>query len=188
MMVALRRQFFGKGGQATTEMVLLLPIFMLILFFIAKIFVMLVLVQKVEIAAYYAARKYQLQSHRNVMYDSQDKALLAHIDEYVKKYIGVTEPRSQMAKFVGLTSVKLDVERTQTWRIVTLTATVQPLSGGIKRFMCRSNVGKVCSGYGEDCIRGYEVICGQQGTDIVAVKYVPSKDRSLDFALPGLSN
>jgi hypothetical protein len=46
-----------------TEVVLLFPVFIIILYFTAKIFSLLVLVQKMEVAAYYAARKWQLESH-----------------------------------------------------------------------------------------------------------------------------
>jgi len=51
----LRRS--ATRGQATTEVVLLLPLFMFFLFAFAKVFAMLVLVQKMEVASYYAARR-----------------------------------------------------------------------------------------------------------------------------------
>ena len=54
-------------GQATTETVLLFPIFLFFLFAFAKIFALLVLVQKMEIASYYAARRWQLDLPRSFM-------------------------------------------------------------------------------------------------------------------------
>src|SRR5271156_878348 len=68
--------FTGEGrvrakGQATTEVVLLMPLFMFFLYAFAKIFAMLLLVQKLEIASYYAARRWQLESHRNATYAAQ---------------------------------------------------------------------------------------------------------------------
>ena len=50
-----------RKGQATTEVVLLFPLFVIFAVFIIKIFGLLVLNQKMEIAAFYAARRYQLQ-------------------------------------------------------------------------------------------------------------------------------
>src|SRR4029077_16266121 len=76
-------------GQATTEVVLLMPLFMFFLFAFAKIFAMLLLVQKLEIASYYAARRWQLESHRNVAYEGFDaNALCSDIERQVACYIG----------------------------------------------------------------------------------------------------
>ncbi len=51
-----------------TEVLLLFPMFMVILFITVKIFALLVLIQKMEIASYYAARRWQLESHLNANY------------------------------------------------------------------------------------------------------------------------
>ena len=70
-MTSLRRAFRGRrdeNGQATTEVVLLFPLFMFFLFAFAKLFALLILVQKLEIASFYAARRWQLESHRKMAY------------------------------------------------------------------------------------------------------------------------
>jgi len=73
-----------RTGQATTEVVLLLPLFMFFLFAFSKIFAVLVLVQKMEIASYYAARRWQLESHRNVSFESfDDNSLCPDIESNV---------------------------------------------------------------------------------------------------------
>ena len=59
----MRHLFSSRKGQATTETVLLFPVLVIFIVFIIKIFGLLVLSQKMEIAGFYAARRYQLQSH-----------------------------------------------------------------------------------------------------------------------------
>jgi Flp pilus assembly protein TadG len=78
-----------RKGQAMTEMLLLLPLFMFIVFFTAKIFALLVLVQKLEIASFYAARRWQLESHLSVDYAGSDQGnLKSDIKDKVEEYIG----------------------------------------------------------------------------------------------------
>ena len=50
----------GRKGQAMTEVVLLFPIVMFFLFAFAKVFALLILMQKLEIASFNAARRWQL--------------------------------------------------------------------------------------------------------------------------------
>ena len=57
----MRKFFISRKGQATTETVLLFPVLVIFILFIIKIFGLLVLSQKMEIAGFYAARRYQLQ-------------------------------------------------------------------------------------------------------------------------------
>src|SRR5580658_5892474 len=97
-------------GQATTEVVLLMPLFMFLLFAFAKIFSMLLLVQKLEIASYYAARRWQLESHRNANYVGSDFSnLLPDIQTNVNNYLGlgvtVGGPlyQTSAASFLGIT-------------------------------------------------------------------------------------
>src|SRR5208282_3387986 len=82
----------NSRGQATTEVVLLLPLFMFFLYAFAKIFAMLLLVQKLEIASYYAARRWQLESHRNFTYaqrmDQPGGPLQSDILAKVNGYLG----------------------------------------------------------------------------------------------------
>lgn len=170
---------FNRKGQTMTEIMLMLPLIFVFMVFMQRVFFLLVLVQKIEIASYYAARRYQLQSHRNTS-GGLDSSLKGDIEEYVKKYLGEND-------YPGLGTVKLDVELTQVWRVVTLTAEVKPLQGGA--FLCRYGE-SVCDTGSFDrdlCASGYEAVCGR-GYTIESVKYVGSRDRVLEFTLPGLSN
>jgi hypothetical protein len=155
-------------GQATTEVVLLFPIFMFFLFAFAKIFAMLILVQKMEIASYYAARRWQLESHRNVDYESDDSGLLrSDIERKASEYLGfcsAARPRCS-EKFLDLVRLtghgaRLSVTRTQVWNIVTLTVQTRPFNIA---WMYRS-----------------------PGFTFERTKYVPNRDRPIAFVLPGL--
>ena len=80
----------GEKGQATTEVVLLFPLFMFFLFAFAKVFALLILVQKLQIASFYAARRWQLESHRNASFESSfDTPILQpDIQNHVCTYLG----------------------------------------------------------------------------------------------------
>ena len=65
-----------RSGQATTEVVLLFPLFVIFAIFIIKIFGLLVLNQKMEIAAFYAARRFQLQSGEAYAMQTSNKRFL----------------------------------------------------------------------------------------------------------------
>jgi Flp pilus assembly protein TadG len=60
MMNKISRHLFNRKGQATTEVVLLFPIFFILALFVIKIYGLLVVVQKTEIASFYAAKRWQL--------------------------------------------------------------------------------------------------------------------------------
>ena len=129
----------ASRGQATTEVVLLVPLFMLFLFLFAKIFSLLVLVQKMEIASYYAARRWQLESHRNVAYEADDgdkgcSALCYDIKSKVNHYLGYG---TRNAEYLGLAgpSADLTITRTQVWNIVTLTVQTRPLTSPAFRML-----------------------------------------------------
>lgn len=151
-----------EGGQATTEVVLLLPLFMFFLFAFSKVFALLILVQKMEVASFYAARRWQLESHRNVQYENFDNSTLCvDIENKVKDYLGFND--SQTRGFLGLSSARIcPVTRTQVWNVVTLTVQTNPM--GIK-------------GLPQLNIPGYK---------FEVVKYVPNRDRPIAFVLPGL--
>ncbi|HOW89392.1 MAG TPA: pilus assembly protein, partial [Elusimicrobiales bacterium] len=85
-----RRGAQRRSGQAMTEVVLLFPIFMLIVFMTAKMFALLVLVQKMEVASYYAARRWQLESHTIAEFAGgyDNNFLKRDIEEKVKGYLG----------------------------------------------------------------------------------------------------
>ena len=175
----------GRKGQAMTEVVLLFPLFMIIVFITAKIFALLVLVQKMEIASYYAARRYQLESHLNADYAGWDQGTLVNgkggIKEVLKSYLGFDSPST--SKFLNLRSLNVDVVRTQVWNVVTLTVETNP--AGVK-ILCKYPKQTICAyPYGAACMDGYDYLC-VGGKKLEVVKYVPSRDRPIQFVLPGL--
>ncbi|KAF0127270.1 MAG: TadE family protein [Elusimicrobia bacterium] len=166
--------FRRRRGQAMTEVVLLFPIFMIIAFLTIKIFQLLVLVQKMEIASYYAGRRWQLESHINIAYAADDRHLKQEIEKVVRDYLGFGTDAQ---------SVKLDIERTQVWNVVTITVQTKP--PGLALF-CKYPKQTICATpYGQACNDGYDYICGG-GKKLEVVKYVPNRDRPIQFVLPGL--
>ncbi len=169
---ARRASSWGRRGQATTETVLLFPIFMFFLFVFAKIFALLILVQKVEIASFYAARRWQLESHRNVQFEADDAGPLQDsIEEKVSSYLGFGSPADQYGntteKFLDLEHItahgaRFRCERQQVWNVCTLTVKTRPFDVA---WMYHS-----------------------PGFTFENTKYVPNRDRPIAFVLPGLQN
>ena len=166
----------GEKGQATTEVVLLLPMFMFFLFAFAKVFALLILVQKLQIASFYAARRWQLQSHRAASYEWTDNTvLLPAISNQVCTYLGYAPncskpPAGQNFLDLGTncipsgtcsnsTTPGVTVQRTAVWNVVTTT-------------VCTGTVSLVF----------YQT----QGFTFCDTKYVPNRDRPIAFVLPGL--
>ena len=172
----------GRPGQAMTEVVLLFPLFLLIVFITAKIFALLVLVQKLEIGSYYAARRWQLESHLSADQATwDDTTLKKDIVTNVRGYMGFDNPA--VSKFLNLKDLKLEVVRTQVWNVITLTVTTNP--AGIK-MLCKYPKQAVCTApYGAACMNGYDYLC-QGGKEMQVIKYVPNRDRPIQFVLPGL--
>ena len=128
-------------GQAMTEVVLLFPLFMIIVFITAKIFALLVLVQKMEIASYYAARRWQLESHLNADYASWDQGTLRiDIEQKVKTYVGFDTP--SVSKFLNLRALSIGVVRTQVWNVVTLTVETNPAN---VKLLCKYPKQAICA-------------------------------------------
>jgi hypothetical protein len=161
----------GKKGQATTEVVLLFPVFMFFLFAFAKVFALLILVQKLQIASFYAARRWQLESHRNASYEAFDNgALRSDIEKKTLAYLGYG---SSVGNFLdlgnnchpssgcpGSSSPGVSVQRTQVWNVVTITACTNPLNMAFYK---------------------------TKGFTFCDTKYVPNRDRPIAFVLPGLN-
>lgn len=172
-----------------TETVLLFPLFMFFLFAFAKVFALLILVQKIEIASTYAARRWQLESHRNAAYEAWDDGRLRmNIQSKVLAYIGYGDPGTSMSwgtnktsddrqqdqlthesesNFLDLTmSCKngkvpgVTVSRTQVWNVVTVTVCTRPLQMPFYK---------------------------TTGFVFESTKYVPNRDRPIPFSLPGLA-
>ncbi len=151
------------SGQATTETVLMFPLFMLFLFFFAKIFALLILVQKIEIASYYGARRWQLESHRNESAYS-DNGLQSDIQNKISSYLGYGSPEQG---FLGLAptgsngGASFQCTPTEFWQVCTLTVQVRPIDfAWIKHPIT---------------IPPFQV-----------TKYVPHRDRPIPFILPGM--
>ena len=185
---ALRR---GRPGQAMTEVVLLFPLFLVIVFITAKIFALLVLVQKLEIASYYAARRWQLESHLNAgdvngvnLPNWDEQTLKKDIEKSVRGYLGFEDTKKNGVKaFLNLKDFKISVVRTQVWNVVTLTVTTN--ASGVK-MLCKYPKQAVCTApYGAACMTGHDYLC-QGGKELEVVKYVPNRDRPIQFVLPGL--
>lgn len=180
----------GRPGQAMTEMVLLFPMFLIIVFVTAKIFALLVLVQKLEIASFYAARRWQLESHLNEG-DFPDDGLKKDIEDKVRGYIGFDNPA--VAKFLNLQNMKLEVQRTQVWNVITLKVITSPRN---IKLLCKYPKQAVCAApYGQDCMNGYDFMCVEPGNhqngggkELEVIKYVPSRDRPIAFVLPGIKD
>jgi hypothetical protein len=160
-----RRLIARRLGQATTEVVLMFPIFAFFAYAFALLFGMLIIVQKVEIASYYAARRWQLESHRNFEFEQDDSGPLRNdIELQVKAYIGYG---TGFGNWVGLSDscpdgsrVGVAVERTQVWNVVTVIACTKPIE---MAWMYKS-----------------------PGWAFKVTKYVPNRDRPIAFKLPGL--
>jgi len=171
----------SRRGQATTEVVLLFPIFFILTLFIIKIYGLLIVLQKTEIASAYAARRWQLESHRAVKYtEAWDKNfLIPDIKKKVQEYIGFTNPA--MRKFLSLRKVDLEIKRYEVWNSVTITVSTYPPR---IPFLCNYDKREVCKRpYGDACMRGYNFICEKGGT-LQVVKQVPNRDRPIGFILP----
>lgn len=169
----------GRRGQATTEVVLLFPCFMFFLFAFAKIYALLMLVQKLEIASYYAARRWQLESHRNVDYASMDEgALLDDIRNKVSDYLGYGSAAGRFLDLQGR-NAKLEVSRTQVWQVVTLTVQTKPVD--LPYYKTGKGAGADEGGKGGSSSRA-------SGYTFEVKKYVPNRDRPIAFQLPGMSD
>ncbi len=171
----------SKRGQATTEVVLLFPIFFILALFIIKIYGLLIVLQKTEIASAYAGRRWQLESHRAAKYtQGWDKNfLMSDIKKKVQDYIGFTNPA--MRKFLSLRDVDVKINRSDVWNSITITVSTYPPR---IPFLCSYDKREVCKKpYGAACMRGYNFICETGGT-IQVVKQVPNRDRPISFVLP----
>ena len=109
----MRTHFFSRRGQATTEMVLLFPVLVVFVLFIIKIFGLLVLNQKMQIAGMYAARRYQLQSHVTDFYEQgwDRRYLKKDVQRKVEEIIGFNNPGTR--QFLSLNSFKMDINSTE---------------------------------------------------------------------------
>jgi hypothetical protein len=135
---------------------------MFFLFVFAKIFAMLILTQKMEIASYYGARRWQLESHRNEGAFS-DNGLANDIQTKVSSYLGYGTPSES---FLGLAptgpggGAAFSCQATEFWQVCTLKVKTLPI----------------------DIVWMYH----SPGYTFEVTKYVPHRDRPLPYVLPGM--
>ncbi|MBO7191379.1 MAG: pilus assembly protein [Elusimicrobiaceae bacterium] len=169
----------SRRGQATTEVVLLFPFFVIFILFVIKIFGLVVLSQKMQIAGTYAARRFQLQSHETPFYrDTWDKRFLEQdIQKKVENYLGFDNPGAR--KFLSLNKLKMSIDRSGTWTVVTLTAQTKPPR---IRFLCNYDKDQVCYRDAK-CLKGYAFLC-ETGGQIEVIKYIGKNERVMPYILP----
>lgn len=168
-----------RRGQATTEMVLLFPVFVIFIVFIIKIFGLLVLNQKMQIAGTYAARRYQMQSHVNTYFEQtwDRRYLKKDIKKKVEEYVGFHNPGT--VRFLSLNTLKLDIETSGTWTKVTLEATTRAPR---IRFLCNYNKDQVCQ-HDKYCLKGYSFLC-ENGASVKVIKYAGKNERPAPYMRP----
>ena len=177
-MMKLNHLFSGRRGQATTETVLLFPVLIIFMLFIIKIFGLLVLSQKVEIAGFYAARRYQLQSHMTDSLQRWDRRFLEKdIKKKVEEYLGFNN--AGMRRFLSLKSFDLDINTSGTWHRVVLT--VRTRAPHIK-FLCDYDKQELCQNE-MTCYKGFEFLC-ETGGQIQVIKYIGPNERVLPWMRP----
>ncbi|MBO4674527.1 MAG: pilus assembly protein [Elusimicrobiaceae bacterium] len=171
--------FQSTRGQATTEVVLLFPLFVIFALFLIKLTGLLVLNQKMQIAAVYAARRFQLQSHETAFYaNGWDKRyLMPRIEEKVKEYVGFNN--EGMRKFLSLRDLKVKIDPSTTWTKVTIIAYMKPMR---IRFLCNYNKDTLCQG-DTHCLHGYTVIC-ETGGEIKVYKHAGHNERPNPYERP----
>ncbi len=169
----------SRRGQATTEVVLLFPFFLIFILFVIKIFGLVVLTQKMQIAGVYAARRFQLQSHETPFYrDTWDKRFLEKdIQKKVESYLGFDNPG--MRKFLSLNKLKMEIDRSANWTRIDLIVQTKPPR---IRFLCNYDKDQVCYRDAK-CLKGYAFLC-ESGGEITVTKYIGKNERVLPYVIP----
>lgn len=175
----MKTHFLSRRGQATTEMVLLFPVLVVFVLFIIKIFGLLVLNQKMQIAGTYAARRYQLQSHVTDYYERgwDRRYLKKDVQRKVEEIIGFNNPGTR--QFLSLNSFKMDIDTSANWTKITLTASTKAPR---IRFLCSYDKDKVCD-RDRYCLRGYNFLC-EDGAKIEVIKYAGKNERPAPYVRP----
>ncbi len=170
--------FSSRKGQATTETVLLFPVLMIFVLFIIKIFGLLVLSQKMEIAGFYAARRFQLQSHTSSYLQRWDRRFLTKdIKKKVEEYLGLNN--AGMRRFLSLRDIKLDINTSGTWTRVVLTVNTRPPR---IKFLCDYDKLQLCDN-DMKCLKGFDFLC-ETGGKMQVIKYVGPNERVLPYVRP----
>ena len=174
----MRYAVFSKKGQATTETVLLFPVLVIFILFIIKIFGLLVLSQKMNIAAFYAARRFQLQSHTTSYLQRWDQRfLIKDITNKVEDYLGVNNPGTK--RLLSVRDVKLNFDRSGTWTVMTLTVNTRPPR---IKFLCDYDKLQLCQN-DMKCLKGFDFLC-ETGGQLQVIKYIGPNERVLPYTRP----
>lgn len=174
----MKRYLYSRHGQATTETVLLFPVMIIFFIFIIKIFGLLVLTQKMEIAGFYAGRRYQLQSHTSDYLQRWDRRYLQKdIENKIKEYLGFNN--AGMRRFLSLRDMKLSVNTDAEWTRITLTVKTAPPR---IPFVCKYHKLDLCEN-DISCLKGYEFLC-ETGGKMEVIKYVGPNERVLPYVRP----
>lgn len=150
----------GKKGQATTEMVLLVPLFLIVAIGIVKLFALAVMVQKMELASYYAGRRWMLESHKNAAYAGWDQNTLSKdIERWVASFLGAGDETKEKLLGFARQDIRFRVEPTIIYSVLTLKVRTE----GLIPF--RPSLEKE-----------WEII-----------KYVPTRDRPIHWNVPSIN-
>lgn len=169
-------------------MVMIFPMFVIMMMVVLKLFALVLVVQKAEIASAYASRKWMLEAHRNSKYFAWDSGLQTRISSRVKSFMGTSN-------FTGVTDTEVTFNRTQVWTQVSVEVYVKSPNLPL---LCIYSKDDVCKAYdgpnvNGPCAIGYNYICGAEyapgkksfkGVIIRASKYVPVRDRPIAWSLP----
>lgn len=141
-------------------MILLVPLFLIFAIGIVKIFAIAVMVQKMELAMYYAGRRWMLESHKNYQYfTSWDQpTLVKDIERKVEEYLGIGDPFKE--KLLGIKPQ--DISFTSKPTILYAILTLRVRATGQTPFQPESE-------------KQWEVI-----------KYVPTRDRPIRWNIPSV--
>jgi hypothetical protein len=178
-----KRTLFNVKGQATTEIVLLLPLFLIFILFMIRIFGLLVMMQKLEIAAVYAAKRWQQEAHATPEYAFgwDMNFLKKDIEKRVGDYIGVNN--AAVRSSTGLQTFSMEIDRSEDfWDKLVFEAYTRPPKLGV---LCKYDKLEICSKERimAACLRGYDYICESGGT-LQVTKYVHIRQRPVQFEIP----
>ena len=178
-MIHLFTSLRARRGQATTEMVLLFPVLIVFILFIIKIFGLMVLNQKMQMAGNYAARRFQLQSHETPYYQQgwDRRFLKKDIQRKVEEIIGVNNPG--MRQFLSLNTFRMEIDTRPNWtKVVLIANTKAPRIP----FLCNYDKDKVCD-RDRYCLRGYSFLC-ENGAQFEVNKFAGKNERPLPYMRP----
>lgn len=141
-------------------MVLLVPLFLIFAIGITKIFALSVMIQKMELAMYYAGRRWMLESHKNAAFNQWDMTTLRKdIENYIAFYMGIGDEFKEKILGIRREDIRLNIEPTIIYAVLTLRVRAK----GLIPFMPEKEL-------------EWEII-----------KYVPTRDRPIRWNIPSVA-